>query len=120
MPVVDQEHEVPGVVLDMNPYGMLVRLLEPFEKGEDVIVQLMRDEDYTETFSRPLTCRIVRHAGKQGALTDVGLKIIQEPVRRSESRPPAVSQPRPRLQSARTRMHTIDLTVNERLRRRGR
>ncbi|NIA13475.1 MAG: hypothetical protein GWP08_05295 [Nitrospiraceae bacterium] len=107
-----------GVVLDINPHGMRVRMIDALPIGSDIVVQMMRDDEYRFPFSHPHKARVVRHQEEVAGMLDHGLRIEQKPVRRFVSMPvqapkkPAAS-PRQRI-----RMHTLDVTVGGR--RRGR
>jgi hypothetical protein len=72
------EMQFRGVVLDINPYGMLVRMMEPIPQGTDVWVQLMRDEQFAEALSRPVAACVVRHSPSSGLFLDHGLRIRQD------------------------------------------
>lgn len=108
-----RELEAEGIVLDINPYGMLVRIGESFAVGTVVCVQLMRDDGRKEALSTPLEGRVIRHGKNQGGQVEHGIKVEQKELQREET--PAVrvnTRPQSNTQS-RTRMHTIDITVSD-------
>lgn len=115
--------KIEGVLLDLNPHGMRIRLMDTLPAGAVVGVQMMRDEDFEIPLSPPIRARVVRTQTGFGGLVDHGLKLIVSPIKRAESKPVAIKIRRPR-RSARTRMHTVDITVGDRVsgrfgRRRG-
>lgn len=101
-----------GVALDLNPHGLLVRMLEAFPVGTVVQIQLMRDEDYKHPLTQPLRGRVIRHVAAGGGMLDHGIKLIHEKIRREESTPVEISKP-PRVPVHKARMHTIDLRVGD-------
>ena len=116
------EPEIEGVVMDLTPFGLLVRLLEILPIGTGVIVQLMRDDNYREPFSKPLEGTVVRHSEAPDGLTDHGIKLTIRAIpqilsKRVPSDLGKPSTPRPRKPS---RMHNIDYTVGDDTRRRNR
>jgi hypothetical protein len=118
------ELKLRGVVLDLNPHGLRVRLIERIPPGTPVVVQMMRDEDFEVPLSPPLEAKIMRNDEVLGGLRDHGLRIEQKPIKRAESARP-VSLDRQRTpRRTRARMHTLDVTLGNRVsggygRRRG-
>jgi len=108
-----------GVVMDLNRHGLLVRALEPLPSGAAVIIQLMRDDDFLQPFSRALQGIVVRNEEQRDGLFDHGIQLEARDFRRAESRPVMVARPKPQ-PARRNRMHTIDFTVGERGIRRNR
>ncbi len=107
-----------GVILDINPYGMRIRMLEFFPAGTNVLVQLMRDDEFKEPLAAPLDGVIVRCRSDMDGFSDVGVQLIRKhlerpatPIVRPTRRPSTVERPKPR-------MHTIDFTVGGQPRRR--
>ena len=107
-----------GVVLDINPHGMRVRMIDALPIGSDVVVQMMRDDEYRFPFANPHKARVMRHHEEMEGMLDHGLKIEQEPVRRFVSTPAQAPTKPAAAPRQRTRMHTLDVTVGGR--RRGR
>lgn len=101
-----------GVVLDLNPHGMRIRTLDPFAEGSHVLVQMMRDEEFTIPLSAPLTVRVMRGFEEDG-FYDHGVKLVLKRIRHTGEvrlpRPPAVRAVR-RLG---TRMYTADYAIDE-------
>ncbi len=112
-------HKRRGVIMDVSTRGMRVRMLEIVPVGTSIVVQMMRDEEFSYPLSRPIEGRVARQEKREGGFVDHGValthkqvKTLQEtPIRTSASRPAPGGQ-RP------SRMHTIDYTIGEHPRRR--
>lgn len=104
--------ETEGVVMDISPYGMLVRTLDPIPMGSNVSIQLMRDDAFKRPFSQPHQGKIVRQDPIRGGFYDHGVKLKVEKIGYQES-PPVTSVNRPNFQRKRSipRMHTLDITI---------
>lgn len=108
------ELKLQGVLLDLTPHGMRVRLIERIPPGTPIMVQLMRDENFEVPLSPPIESRVVRNEAVFGGLVDHGVKRILKPIRRAESpRPVSMARAR-RARHQRTRMHTLDVTLGNR------
>jgi hypothetical protein len=110
-----EDLQYPGVILNINPYGMCVRLADSLPPGTVVMIQLMRDESFTAPLSAPVEGTVVRNAEDKPGYMDHGVEIIQRAIERAASRAANVGG----LQWRRdkrppTRMHTIDLRVGGR------
>jgi hypothetical protein len=106
-------HQVEGVVLDMNAYGLRVRALDAVPVGTRVSVQLMRDDSFEEPISRPLEGAVVRRESADG-FADLGIRLHERRIARPEPRPAFERTPRPAQdRPAVRRMHTIDFTVGD-------
>lgn len=108
-----------GVVMDLNRHGLLVRSLEPIPVGTEIVVQLMRDDQFRESLSRALHGEVVRNQAQADGLYDHGIELVAQAIERNESRPVRLSKPKKQA-ARRSRMHTIDITVGERGIRRNR
>lgn len=108
------EIRLQGVVLDVSPLGMRVRMLEPLPQGVELQIQLMRDEEYREPLARPVEGVVVRHSESSGAFYDHGIH-----VQRSKPGPgPSPAAPmgggrREVPMRPASRMHTFDFTVGD-------
>ena len=112
---------VEGVIIDMNPHGMLIRMMEHMPVGSSVVVQLMRDDNFQRAISVPRDATIVRAAAAEDCFTDHGVKLVNKSIPKASERPIIIERARPRPKSAPTRMHTIDVTIGGARRgRRGR
>jgi len=101
-----------GVVMDINPYGMRIRMLDQLAAGKPILVQMMRDEDFQQPLAAPVEALIVRQIEEADDMTDHGVRILQKEIRRYEPRP-APMEKRPVVSRPKTRMYTLDLTVGE-------
>ena len=113
----DQGTKFFGVVMDINPYGMRIRMMDEIGQDTAVVVQLMRDEDYEVPLARPIDATVVRIQPAKEDLTDHGVQVRWEENGRQEARPVRIEQ-RPPVQRQRERMYTLDITVGNRPRRR--
>ena len=112
---------IEGVIVDMNPHGMLIRTMEHIPVGSKVVVQLMRDDNFQRAISVPREGTIVRATAAEDGFTDHGIKLVNKRSPKASERPITIERARPRPKSAPTRMHTIDLTIGgPRRGRRGR
>lgn len=112
-PKDDTSLRVEGVVMNVNPYGCLVRSLHSFPEGTHVEIQIMRDDEFSQPLSTIQEGRVVRHDDAVPGFTDHGIRLIQREIPKVESRPVM----RPKLQpSVRrvTRMHTRELRDSNR------
>lgn len=117
--VEHRDNKFPGVIMDMNPYGMLIRTLEPMEKGSLIAVQLMRDETYETPLAAPKDCKVVRQAEEHSGFSDHGVKILQQKIKRPETKPVRPERTSRLRRTTRTRMHTIDYTTGRGARKRN-
>jgi hypothetical protein len=109
------EIPIQGVVMDVNPHGMLVRMLDSVPPGTSIMVQLMRDESFSDPLARPREGRVVRHADNSDGFVDHGVRLVVDPIKRVEEMPPIRIEPRKAPQRpGRSRMHLIDFTVGDR------
>lgn len=99
-----------GVILDMNAYGMLVRMLESLPPGMRIEIQLMRDDEFREPLAKPVTAMVVRNIVHNDGFVEHGVQVVQHRIRRQESKPLRKTPwtPRPRRRE-RSRMHTRHL-----------
>ncbi len=104
------EMHMQGMILDMNVYGMLIRMTESLPPGMRIQVQLMRDDDFRESLTKPVTALVVRSIVQNDGFVELGIQVVQETVRQEESKPlrKPLQKPRSR-QHGRTRMYTRHL-----------
>lgn len=103
-----------GVVLDLNPHGLRVRLIERIPPGTPIVVQMMRDDEFKIPLSRPIEAKVVRIVPGYGGLVDHGVRVELKPIKRAEeARPVASVRPRT-VRRTRPRMHTLDVTLGNR------
>lgn len=104
------ETEIPGVIMDINPHGMLVRLMETIPIGQAVMIQMMRDDKYQRKLSTPHKGQVRRVEGTVEGFFDHGIKLAPEKIRQASERPvhiPNKSAQAPRAPHP-SRMHTLD------------
>ncbi len=128
----DPENKFYGVVLDVNPYGMRVRMLDVVAVGTPIVIQMMRDEEYRFPLAKPIEALVVRHQPEIDEMVDHGVQIPQKKeVQRIVSKPsPPPVKTAEQLKSAeltkatdqlkkKSRMYTLDVTVGDRRDRRS-
>lgn len=109
-----EQNRFQGVMLDLNPHGMKIRMLQLVEMGALVVVQMMRDEQFEIPLSQPIRAEVVRAQVGADGFVDVGVRVRLMPIKRAEeTRPTRIERPRVtrRLNS---RMHTVDYTIGDR------
>ncbi|MCH7816690.1 MAG: hypothetical protein IIC60_09000 [Proteobacteria bacterium] len=97
-----------GVLLDLNPYGMKLRMLDSIDEGTEVVVQMMRDDEFSVPLSQPIHGRVMRRETGFSGFIDHGIKVS---IRAMPQAPqPRVYRPTPRppARTRKTRMHTVD------------
>jgi len=118
--VENESIELHGVVLDVTPRGMLVRMLEAIPLSTEITIQLMRDDKYQKKLSTPHRGSVRRIEGTEDGFFDHGISLHKEDIRRASERPIHISRPRPTRPSHPSRMQNIDYTIDNANRRRGR
>ncbi|MFP6582698.1 MAG: PilZ domain-containing protein [Candidatus Hydrogenedentota bacterium] len=89
--VVELDNEsINGVVLDVTPRGMLVRMLEPVAINTNVTVQLMRDEQFQKKMSTPHVGTIVRIEATSDGFYDHGLHLEKKAIPKASQRPVSI------------------------------
>ncbi len=104
--------QVEGIILNLTPHGMLVRVMGSLEIGTPIEVQMMRDETFQKPLAEPRYGTVVRLDGTDGVFSDMGVRLEHK---RATSRPraktivprPAPPPPRP---AAPKGMQTMDIT----------
>jgi hypothetical protein len=95
-----------GVVLDLNPRGMRIRMLSLFEEGTRLTVQLMRDENFQVPLSQPLTIMVVRALESPDGFVDHGTVLEVAKIKKAGTvRPVRAARPNFNLSTA-NRMFT--------------
>ncbi|HRK34305.1 MAG TPA: hypothetical protein PLJ47_06890 [Candidatus Hydrogenedentes bacterium] len=103
-----------GVIININPYGMCIRMLEPLGPGTPVVVQLMRDEEFRVPLSAPVEGMVVRNADVPDGFMDHGIELLQRVLERKETRYIPVSSRNRGNARGPSRMHTIDFRIGDR------
>lgn len=111
---VAPELKLQGVVLDLNPHGLRIRLIERIPPETPIVVQMMRDDAFQVPLSRPIEAKVVRIDSGFGGLVDHGVRVVLKPIKRAEeTRPVSIARPRV-TRRQRPRMHTLDVTLGNR------
>jgi len=105
------DEKYPGVVLDINPYGMRIRMLELIPVGCSVSIQMMKDDDYEVPLSTPVVAQVVRNEEVQ-EFVDHGVFIRPIGTRRVESKPVTI-EPKVAPSPRKPRVQLFDMTVGE-------
>lgn len=114
----DQKME--GVVLDLTPHGMRIRTLEEVTFGAEIMVQLMRGDEYEQPLSAPHRVGVMRVSEAVDGFHDLGCKIEHKHIRRAgEALPVRIEKIKPVVRR-KTRMHTLDITLDDQPKREGR
>jgi hypothetical protein len=79
--------QIEGIILNLTPHGMLIRVMGTLDIGAALEVQMMRDESFQKPLAEPRFGKVVRIDGTDGVFSDHGVRLEQ--VR-------AVDRPRPR------------------------
>jgi len=107
-----------GVVMDVSPVGVRIRMLDLIPAGCVLCFQMMRDEDFSVPLAPPLEGEIVRVHEEQDYFVDHGILLLQKKLGRVESRPVELPQKQP-IKTSRPRMYSLDVTLGERPKRRS-
>ena len=109
----DPENKLRGVVMDVSPHGVRVRMIETLSLETPVVVQLMRDEKFRVPLSVPVEGRVVRCDSSAGGLTDHGIALVRKEVRYTGFEPGRPAGPRRRVTGLHPRLHALDFTVGD-------
>lgn len=101
-----------GLVLDITPYGMLLRMVETLPPGTPVCVQLLRDDPSQTPLAQPHVGVIVRTLPGE-RFTRHGVKLVHKELPKVEPRRVETPKAAPARRRSRPRMHTIDYTVGD-------
>lgn len=116
----DASVELHGVVLDVTPRGMMVRMLEAIPLSTQISVQLMRDDKFQQKLSTPHKGEVRRIEGTEDGFFDHGILLFKEEIKKASERPIHIPRPRKPRPNHPSRMQTIDYTVDNSNRKRGR
>lgn len=98
-----------GVVLDVTPRGMLIRIQEPVAINTEVTVQLMRDDHFQKKLSTPHVGKVVRIELTPDGFYDHGLHLLKGEIPKASERPVHIDASRPAPDLSPSRMHTSDI-----------
>lgn len=118
--VNDPSIELYGVMLDVTPRGMLVRMMEAIPLSTEITIQLMRDDKYQQKLSTPHSGEIRRIERTSDGFFDHGVQIHREVIKKASERPVHIPRPRPARAKHPSRMQTVDYTIANSDRKRGR
>jgi hypothetical protein len=107
----DTKHQ--GVILDLNPHGMKMRMLKMLGEGTEVWIQLMRDEDFQIALSHPLHAQLVRVNSAADGFVDYGVRLIMASIKNAAGQPPGQGAISNTQANTSSRMHTRDITLEE-------
>ncbi|HOE67445.1 MAG TPA: PilZ domain-containing protein [Candidatus Hydrogenedentes bacterium] len=120
-PADDPDRRAEGIVLDMSPHGMRIRMIEAMPEGSSVHVQLMRDESFQDPLAQILEGVVVRDVVHESGFIDHGVALAQPELPRQNAKPLRAALRRsPHAANSGGRMHTIDITLGDRNDRRTR
>jgi hypothetical protein len=106
-----------GVALDISPHGMRIRMMDALPEAAVVMVQMMRDEEFTLPLTEPIEGIVARSTPEPTGFIDHGIRLAREMLKRVEPRPVPAATPLA-ARGRQPRMYTLDITVGDR--RRGR
>ena len=104
--------------MDVSPVGVRIRMLDLVPEDCVLCIQLMRDEAFEEPLAAPLEGRVVRVSEEQAGFVDHGISLIQKKRERVDSKPVELPKSRP-IETKRSRMYSLDITVGDRPRGRS-
>ena len=109
-----RDQAMEAVVLDLNPHGMRLRMIDPLDVGAPVVVQMMRDDEFRHPLSHPIHTRVVRVQDSPDGFVDHGIQVVPKEIKRiKEVRPVEFPRRRP-MRRVTPRMHPVDLARAER------
>jgi hypothetical protein len=105
--------QIEGIILNLTPHGMLIRVMGSLSIGTALEVQMMRDETFQKPLAEPRYGKVVRLDGTDGVFSDLGVRLEQaragqRPRARAiiTRRPVEAPAPKPKLRG----MQTIEVT----------
>ena len=75
-----------GIILDLNMYGLRVRTSEIYEIGQELYIQMMKNDEYTQNLGVPITATIVRSSAIDDEYIDYGMKRILLEIKKTDRR----------------------------------
>jgi len=75
-----------GVILDLNIYGIRVRTAEIYEIGQELYIQMMKDEEYKNNLGVPIIAVIVRSSSVDNNFIDYGMKRVLTEIKKTDRR----------------------------------
>lgn len=105
-----------GVVMDINRNGMRIRMLDLLPPDSEIIIQLMKDEEYREPLARPVEGIVARVQESEG-MSDHGVRIVRKEVAPIVAKPVPEVRKRP-APGRESKMYMLDV-IRKRVRRRS-
>lgn len=107
------DKKIKCVIMDLNRYGLKIRSFENMNIGDEVFIQMMKEDNFTTPLGIPIKAQIVRESLSPHGLKDYGVKRIIEEIKKPEEiKPVKISVPKPIPRST-PKMHTIDLWIEK-------
>lgn len=75
-----------GIILDLNMYGIRVRTSEIYEIGQELYIQMMKDEEYKYNLGVPIIAIIVRSSSVENNYVDYGMKRVLIEIKKTDRR----------------------------------
>lgn len=109
------DSQSPGVVLDMNAYGLRIRMYDILPVESSIYVQMMRDDEFKEPLADPVEAMVARVNPDADGFVDHGVRILLKELKRTAPRSIAPTALKPKTAPKAQRMYTLDVTVGERI-----
>lgn len=71
-----------GVIMNLNRYGLRIRTFEDFKVGQEIFVQMMKDEEYKVPLGIPILNTIVYSIITPQGFIDYGLKRVLSDIKK--------------------------------------
>lgn len=82
-----------GIILDLNMYGLKVRTSEIYEIGQELSVQMMKDNEYNHNLGVPIIVTVVRSSIVSDGYIDYGMKRILMGIKKTDKRGEILAPP---------------------------
>ncbi|MCX8065387.1 MAG: hypothetical protein N3G21_09485 [Candidatus Hydrogenedentes bacterium] len=109
----EPDKKIKCVIMDLNRYGLKIRTFEDLFVGEEVYIQMMKEDTFTTPLGTPIKANIVREAISPYGLKDYGAKRIIEDIKKPEEIKPIKFPSSKSTMRTPPKMHTIDLWNEE-------
>ncbi len=109
----EPEKKIKCVIVDLNKYGLKIRSFEDLSVNDEILIQMMKEDDFTTPLGVPIKAKIVREAISPHGLKDYGVKRVIEEIKRPEEfKPVDIPTSKPIIRK-KPKMHIIDLLNKE-------
>gem|GEM_PF-3581275 len=75
-----------GIILDLNMYGIRVRTSGIYEIGQELHIQMMKNEEYSQYLGVPIAATIVRSSMVDDNFIDYGMKRTLSEIKKTDRR----------------------------------